>query len=153
MLPLLCVTVLSFAAELSPLRKLALNTANAAANDIVETNYLLDPNGICVDCTPAQRAAMKKTLLPPKARAALARSKLWIANKALRLDDSAFFDNPLLVKVVGSPRKILSTSLTVAVLLYLMLPLVGLGPWLQITPGRLIAKRFLLFWNLEIVWT
>ena len=150
MLPVLSVALLSFAAELSPLRKLALNTANAAANDIVETNYLLDPNGICVDCTPAQRAAMKKTLLPPKARAVIARSKLWAANKALNLDDSSFIANPVVSKIMASPRKTLSA---VVVLLYLLLPAIGLGPWLQVSPGRLLCRRFLLFWNLEILWS
>ena len=118
---------LAFAAEVSPLRKLALNTANAAANDIVETNYLLDPNGVCVDCSPAQRAAAKKTLLPPQARAAIARSRLWYANKLLAIDDSQWMSNPVMARIVAKPRKSLSL---LVLLLYVGLPAIGLGPWL-----------------------
>ena len=87
---LVTTAAFAFAAEISPLRRLAISQATAAADSIVQTNYLLDPNGICTDaaCTAAQLAALeqKKALLSPHVRAALARSRLWTANKLLQLD-------------------------------------------------------------------
>ena len=58
----------------------------AAAATIVETNALLDPAARqCVDCKPTQDAlaAQKGKLLPPAARAAVARTKLALASKTL----------------------------------------------------------------------
>ena len=145
----LALSLLTFSAEISPLRKLALSQANAAANSIVETNYLLDPNGICVDCSPAQKAAMKKSLLPPTARAAIARARLWGANKVLNFDERPILSNPLVERFMIAPRLYAALVLTI---LYVGLPLLGLGPWIDVAPGRFTLRRFLIFFNLEILW-
>lgn len=76
---------------LSPLRKLAISQATSAANQIVETNYLLDPTGVCSgpDCAQARDAALvqKKAWLPVKTRAAIARWRLAAAKKLMAMDD------------------------------------------------------------------
>ena len=82
--------VASDSAGLSSLKKLALTQAGAAAATIVETNTLLDPEQRqCIDCKPTQDAlaSQKTKLLPPIARAAIARTQLKIANKLLAAPD------------------------------------------------------------------
>ena len=53
-------------------------------------------------------ALPRKDAAPPQARAAIARSRLWYANKLLAIDDSQWMSNPVMARIVAKPRKSLS---------------------------------------------